>query len=72
MAPGTLSEPFRTGIGWHIVEVLEKQEERPVDFEEVEEEIRDHLGNQRTEETVKVLLEKLRSVANIRLFPENI
>lgn len=72
MAPGALSEPFRTGIGWHIVEVLEKQAERPVDFEEVEAEIRDHLENQRTEDTVKVLLEKLRSVANIRLFPENI
>ncbi|MDF1860704.1 MAG: peptidylprolyl isomerase [Verrucomicrobiales bacterium] len=72
MDPETLSEPFRTGIGWHIVEVLEKQAERPVDFKEVEAEIRDHLENQRTEDTVKVLLEKLRSVANIRLFPENI
>jgi len=72
MKPGDLSDPFRTGIGWHIVEVLDRQEERPVTFEEVELEIRHHLENQRTAEVVEILMKKLRTVANIRLFPEHI
>lgn len=72
MQPGELSEPFRTKIGWHIVEVLDRQEERPVEFSEVEREIRHHLENQRTSETVERLMKKLRTVANIRLFPEQI
>lgn len=69
--PGELSAPFRTSIGWHIVEVIDHQPQRPVEFVEVESEIRDHLENQRTADTMKVLLAKLRKVANIRLFPEH-
>ena len=72
MKPGELSDPFRTEIGWHIVEVLDRQEERPVTIDEVEKEIRHHLENQRTTETVERLMKKLRTVANIRLFPEHI
>jgi parvulin-like peptidyl-prolyl isomerase len=72
LEPGALTEPFRTAIGWHVVEVLERQEARPVTFEEVEREIRHHLENERAADTVKVLMKKLRTVANIRLFPENI
>ncbi len=71
LKPGELSEPFRTHIGWHIVEVIDHQPQRPVELAEVEAEIRDHLENQRTVDTVKVLLEKLRKVANVRLFPEH-
>lgn len=72
LAPGEVSNPFRTAIGWHIVEVTDRQEERAVSFDEMREEIRAHLENQRTEDTIRQLLEKLGTVANIRLFPENL
>ncbi|MEX2581037.1 MAG: peptidylprolyl isomerase [Verrucomicrobiales bacterium] len=71
LEPGELGEPFRTSLGWHIVEVLDRQPERPVEFEEVENEIRRHLQNRRTADTVKILLEKLRKASNVRLFPEH-
>ena len=69
---GKISEPFRTSIGWHIVEVLDRQDERPSTFDEVKDEIRAHLENTRRVETIKVLIKKLRTVAKIELFPENI
>ena len=72
LAVGQVSEPFKTRLGWHLVEVLEKEAERPVTYEEVSDEIRNHLESQRTEETVKELTEKLRKVANLELYPENI
>ncbi|MDF1823137.1 MAG: peptidylprolyl isomerase [Verrucomicrobiales bacterium] len=67
-----LSEPFRSSIGWHIVKVEGHQDERPVSLEEMKTEIRHHLETERTVDTIKVLMEKLRTVSNIRLFPENL
>lgn len=69
---GEVSEPFRTDIGWHVVEVTDRQPERPVTFDEAREEIRAHLENQRTAETVAELLRKLRKVSNIRVFPDRL
>jgi parvulin-like peptidyl-prolyl isomerase len=72
LEPGKVSEPFKTRLGWHIAEVLERQAERPVTYEEIAVEIRQHLESERTEATVKELMGKLRKVANLQLFPENI
>ncbi len=69
---GEISEPFKTSIGWHIVEVLDRQAERPVTFEEAADEIRAHLESTRREETIKVLIKKRRRVAKIELFYQNI
>lgn len=69
--PGLL-EPFRTRLGWHLVEVLEMEAERPLAYEEIRGEIVAHLEAVRTEETVKLLMGKLRKVANLHLFPENL
>ncbi len=69
---GEPGEPFQTRLGWHIVEVTDRQEKRPLAYDEIANEIRAHLESERTEETVKLLIEKRRKVANIQLFPENI
>ena len=51
---------------------LGQKDERPLTYEEVSAEIIAHLEAQRTEETVKELTEKLRKVANLHIFPENL
>jgi hypothetical protein len=55
-----------------VIEVLETRESQPLAFEDLREEIIAHLEAQRTEETVKELLGKLRTVANLHLFQENL
>ncbi len=72
LKPGETSEPFQTTIGWHIVRVEEVKADQPVTFDEVKDEIRAHLANQRRRETFDILMKKLRTVAKIELFPENI
>lgn len=69
---GKLSEPFRTSIGWHVVEVLDHQPEREVTYEEARGQIERHLRNTRRADTIQLLMKKLRTVARIRVFPENL
>ena len=66
-----ISQPFRTRIGWHIVQVLEREKARPARFEDLKDEIRAHLENERRVKTIRTLMSKLRKVARIELFPEN-
>lgn len=36
LAPGQWSEPIPSTFGWHLVKILERQEERPAEFEDVQ------------------------------------
>ena len=72
LAPGEVSAPLRSGRGWHLVEVVAREGERALAYEEVRAEIIAHLEAQRSEETFRVLMEKLRAVANLQVFPENL
>jgi len=72
LSPGEVSSPFRTRIGWHVVEVLERKPERSRSFEEMREEIAAHLRSERRSEMTGILLKKLRTVARIQVFPENL
>lgn len=72
LVPGQVSAPLRSERGWHLVEVLAREEERPLAFEEVRAEVIAHLEAQRSEETFRELMEKLRKVANLQVFPGNL
>ncbi len=65
-------EPIRTEAGWYLIERLEHQDHRPLSFEELRPEIVSHLEAERTEQVVRVQLHKLRKVANLQIFPENL
>ncbi|MDF1752414.1 MAG: peptidylprolyl isomerase [Verrucomicrobiales bacterium] len=67
-----IGEPFKTKIGWHLVEVTDHQPARPVNFEDVAEEIKIHLLNEQKVDKVNELLGKLRKVAHIIVFTENL
>lgn len=57
---------------WYLVEIYGYRAKRDLSYEEISPEIRSHLRAQRTESTVKELMEKLRKVANMHIFSKNL
>ncbi|MCF6314538.1 MAG: peptidylprolyl isomerase [Verrucomicrobiales bacterium] len=66
-----VSEPFRSKLGWHLVEVTDKKEARELSFEELKPEIIAWLENQRRAEVLQIFMLKLRKASNIIIYPEN-
>jgi hypothetical protein len=69
---GGLLEPVRGESAWYLVEVLETRAGRPLAFDELRDEIIAHLEARRTAQVVRIQLDKLRKVANLQIFPENL
>jgi hypothetical protein len=67
-----LLEPVRGDSAWYLVEVLERRARRPFSFEQLRGEIIAHLEAQRTAQVVRIQMDKLRKVANLQIFPENL
>ena len=67
-----VGEPFKTDIGWHIVEVTGRQPQRVVNYEEVKDEIYTYLTNEQRKDSVELLLRRLRKAANIMVISENL
>ncbi len=65
------SEPFRSSLGWHIVEVTDSRPAERLDFETLKPEIAAWLDTERRRYAVAVLLYRLKKVAVVELFPEN-
>lgn len=71
-AENGLLEPVRGESAWYLVEVLERRARRPFSYEELRGEIVAHLEAQRTAQVVRIQMGKLRKVANLQVFPENL
>ena len=69
---GQLGNPFQTDIGWHIVEITDRQAQRLVSYEEVKDELYTYLTNAQRKDAVTLLLKKLRDSANIQVFTGNL
>lgn len=71
LEPGEPSDPFRTSLGWHIVEVMEIREAEQLDFETLKPEIASWIRTEYRRYAIQILLNRLSSVAVVEVFPEN-
>ncbi len=72
LAPGGLSEPFRSEIGWHIVEMTDRQPAREASFEEMRDEIIAYLETEDRRQKIEEFVENLRRTSIVQVFPEQL
>jgi peptidyl-prolyl cis-trans isomerase C len=72
MDPGEVSEPVKTQFGWHIIKLVDKREEGPVPFEELEGQLTAQLKNRAIQNSLQDLVVELRENAEIELHLDNI
>jgi len=65
LEPGQISDIVKTRFGYHLIMVTGKKAARTIPYEEVKEKIGSHLKQQKTSESVKVYIEKLKKEAKI-------
>jgi parvulin-like peptidyl-prolyl isomerase len=64
---GAVSEPVRSGIGFHVLQVLEQEAPRTPPLAEIEGEVRAELRRQRSDEALRARLDDLRHAADLRV-----
>jgi hypothetical protein len=64
---GAVSEPLRSGAGFHLVRVVERSEGGPPDFEAAREQVRADYLRHRGEERLRAALSELRADGDVRV-----
>ena len=64
---GEVGAPFETNLGWHLVEVTEHLPEREATLDEMREEIRAHLENQKRKDVIDQVVRDLRD--RVKIWP---
>ena len=67
LQPGEISEIVETPYGLHIIKLEERQQARLLPLEEIREQLRDHLSEERMDQAVEKEKERLREQAEIEI-----
>lgn len=67
LEPGEISDPVETVFGVHILRLEERREERLVPLDEVREQLRDHVREEKMEAAVRARIDELRAAADVEV-----
>ncbi len=70
LAVGGLSEPVRSGVGLHVLELVEREPARTPALEEIESQVRSEWRRRSGDRALRVYLDELRSESDIVTHPE--
>jgi len=68
--PGELIPPFKSRLGWEVVQVIEKEQAKPKPFAEVEANVKTRLATEETERRVNALIEELKKSTPVKIHAE--
>ena len=66
LEPGGVSEPVRSSVGWHVLQLVEREERHTPPFEEIEEEVRAEMRRRAGDSALREYLDELRSRTDVR------
>jgi parvulin-like peptidyl-prolyl isomerase len=67
LQPGEISDPVNTAFGVHIIKLEERQEPRLLPLEEVREQLRDYIREEKMKAAVEAKIDELRAAADVEI-----
>jgi parvulin-like peptidyl-prolyl isomerase len=67
---GGVSDPVRSGMGFHVLQLVEREADRLPPLDEIEREVRADFRRRRGDRALRSYLDELRQQADVRLAPE--
>ena len=67
LQPGEISDPVETVFGVHILRLEERSESRVMPFDEIREQLREHVREEKMETAVQEKIDELRAAADVEI-----